>query len=72
MPGVFKAARCVYMCGHVGVIFPLVSIKQSVSISVDLNDQACQQQTHRRVVFRAKDKVKKAILGIIKEVLSRY
>lgn len=62
------------MCGHVGVIFSLCpgSIKQSVSISVDLNDPACQQQTHRRVVSTARDKVKKAILGIIKEVLSRY
>lgn len=60
------------MCGHVVVLFPLVSIKQSVSISVDLNDLACQQQTHTRVVFSAGDKVKKALLGIIKEVLSGY
>lgn len=60
------------MCGHMRVIVPLVSMKQSVSISVDLNDLACQQQPHRRVLFSARDKVKKAILGIIKEVLSRY
>lgn len=69
---VCTAISCVFMCGYVGVILPLVSIKQSVSISVDLNDPACQQQAHRRVVLSARDKVKKAILAIIKEVLSRY
>lgn len=53
-----------------GVIFPLVFLKQSFSITVDLNDPPCQQQAHRRVVFTVRDKVKKAILDIIKEVLS--
>ena len=60
----------VYTCGHMGVVLLLVSIKQSVSIKIDLNDPPYQQQTHRRVVFSVRDKVKKAILGIIKEVLS--
>lgn len=66
------------MCGQEEDIFsllcsvPVASIKQSVSISVDLNDPACQQRTHRRVVSTGRDKVKKAIAGIIKEVLSRY
>lgn len=66
------------MCGQEEDIFsllyplPVASIKQSVSISVDLNDPACQQRTHRRVVSTERDKVRKAILGIIKEVLSRY
>lgn len=65
-----EAIRCV--CGHVGLYFLLSLKKQSVSINVDLNDPACQQQTFMRVVFSARDKVKKAILGIIKDVLARY
>lgn len=53
-------------------LYSLLSIKQFASISVDLNDPSCQQQTCVRVVFSARDKGKKAILSIIKEVLSGY
>lgn len=62
-----NALMCEHICGHKGL-----SIKQSVSINGHLNDPVCQQHSHMRVAFTVRDKVREAILSIIKKVLSRY